>query len=367
MTSRAMISVEKLFFDESGYTGEDLLNYEQPTFAYASTTLPDSDAASLVNSCFAFSRASELKHSRLSKSSRGQDAIVAFIQRILELSLPVNVFLAHKEYALLTYFIDFPVEEIFHRAGKDFFERGFNIALSNAAFYGLRPSDAPDVLTPLLRNFQDLYNSREYADWVKLCNGIEESCHKYDQYKKLMSLFLAACRILRHEYFRDMQPHTCDLAFTTFLAIAMDWSERTSCQFDVIHDTSSQLAKQEWLWSAVFSKDMAPFVHRKFDTTTTFPLKVREVRFAQSQYYHQLQVCDVVAGATRAWADNICIKNYNKKDYAERLEAVEIEKLLTRTMWPNTAVTPEELGTKDYERDDLLDYLTHQLGKILSS
>lgn len=129
-----MMRVENLFFDESGYTGEDLLNREQPTFAYASTALLDGDAASLLSSCFAFSRASELKHSRLSKSARGQDAIVNFIQRISEFSLPVNVYLAHKEYALLTYLIDFPIEEIFRRSGHNFFEKGFNIALSNAAF-----------------------------------------------------------------------------------------------------------------------------------------------------------------------------------------------------------------------------------------
>lgn len=367
MTSHAMMSVEKLFFDESGYTGEDLLNREQPTFAYASTALPDGDAASLLSSCFAFSRASELKHSRLSKSWRGQDAIVNFVQRASGSSLPVNVYLAHKEYALLTYLTDFPIEELFHRSGLNFWEKGFNIALSNAMFFGLRGADAPNVLTPILRDFQDLYNSREHGDWLKFYRGIENFYKKYPQYRSIMIYLLASCEILGYDYFRDMQPHTCDLAFTAFLAIAMEWSEMTSCKFDVIHDSSSQLAKQEWLWSAVFSTYMAPFVHRKFDKTTTFPLKVKSVSFAQSQDHHQLQVCDIVAGATRAWADNICIPNYVKKKYAERLEAAGIKKLVKQTLWPSATVTPAELGTEHYERNDLLEYLTEQMKNLFPS
>ena len=41
-----------IYLDESGYTGQDLLNSEQPIFLGASTNLPDDVAASLVRSAF---------------------------------------------------------------------------------------------------------------------------------------------------------------------------------------------------------------------------------------------------------------------------------------------------------------------------
>ena len=40
------------FFDESGYTGDDLLNPDQPAFVLAATTLSDKEAAALLSEHF---------------------------------------------------------------------------------------------------------------------------------------------------------------------------------------------------------------------------------------------------------------------------------------------------------------------------
>ena len=42
----------KLFLDESGYTGEDLINVDQPWFVLASTILGDDEAKALSQDIF---------------------------------------------------------------------------------------------------------------------------------------------------------------------------------------------------------------------------------------------------------------------------------------------------------------------------
>jgi hypothetical protein len=46
-----MATVE-LFLDESGYTGPDLIDAEQPVFTLASTNVGEAEARALLESCF---------------------------------------------------------------------------------------------------------------------------------------------------------------------------------------------------------------------------------------------------------------------------------------------------------------------------
>jgi hypothetical protein len=64
-----------IFLDESGFTGQDLLNPHQPVFCIASTTLDDATAeryhAELLEHC----NAREAKHTRLMQRPRGRAKI----------------------------------------------------------------------------------------------------------------------------------------------------------------------------------------------------------------------------------------------------------------------------------------------------
>ena len=61
--------------DESGFTGEDLATREQPVFVHVSMTLSDEEAKALHADLFSRVQAPELKHKKLAKGPRGQDAI----------------------------------------------------------------------------------------------------------------------------------------------------------------------------------------------------------------------------------------------------------------------------------------------------
>jgi Protein of unknown function (DUF3800) len=94
-----------LFLDESGYTGPDLINREQPFFTLASTNIAEADARSLLTSCFG-ERTREVKFLKLAKSGRGRRQIVEFV-RALDPSRGNSAFFTyHKQYLLCAYLID---------------------------------------------------------------------------------------------------------------------------------------------------------------------------------------------------------------------------------------------------------------------
>ena len=76
-----------IYLDETGYTGQDLLNPDQPILVAASTNIANDVAASLVQECFPNLQARELKHSQLCMRNRGQDQIIRLLRRGLSRSL----------------------------------------------------------------------------------------------------------------------------------------------------------------------------------------------------------------------------------------------------------------------------------------
>src|SRR5260370_29708039 len=72
----------QLFFDESGFTGQDLANREQPIFVLASTRAGDDLCHDIYSEVFKDVKARELKHSSLAKTPRGRDRIMKFLRRV---------------------------------------------------------------------------------------------------------------------------------------------------------------------------------------------------------------------------------------------------------------------------------------------
>jgi hypothetical protein len=78
---------------ESGYTGPDLINRNQPFFTLASTNLSEADARSLLTSCFG-AGTQEVKFVKLAKSERGRAAIR--IYHLSKLAVPFFSRLRHR-------------------------------------------------------------------------------------------------------------------------------------------------------------------------------------------------------------------------------------------------------------------------------
>src|SRR5712692_4988566 len=111
----------RLFFDESGFTGEDLLNSDQPLFVSASTNAEDSFCLDIRQRFFSKVQSKELKHSSLAKTDIGRRRIMDFLVAVRGSGL-FAVWLVHKEFCLLAKLVDLWVEPAMRQQGIDFYE-----------------------------------------------------------------------------------------------------------------------------------------------------------------------------------------------------------------------------------------------------
>jgi len=101
----------------------------------------------------------------------------------------------------------------------------------------------------------------------------------------------------------------------------------------LVHDTSSALAREKWMWDAIVSPALPSvtvgFAHRK----RKYPLLVSKTVFEDSQLSRQLQLADVLAGATAEWAKGKIGKS-DRKGYCAALENAGIAKAVVGGIWP---------------------------------
>ena len=68
------MAVTKIYFDESGNTGTELLDPQQPYFTTGSTDIPEDEAAAIIRRCFRQHKGAELKSKDIFKRHQGRRA-----------------------------------------------------------------------------------------------------------------------------------------------------------------------------------------------------------------------------------------------------------------------------------------------------
>src|SRR5688500_737946 len=105
--------MQHAYLDESGYTGRDLLNEQQPLMVLSALFIPESDAAALRSKYFPKFRGPELKHSSLARRPAYWEPLLALHRECLESHRAIS-FVAEKRYLCVLKLLDDCVEPVFH-------------------------------------------------------------------------------------------------------------------------------------------------------------------------------------------------------------------------------------------------------------
>jgi hypothetical protein len=355
------MSTTTFYIDETGYTGEDLLNPEQPIFAQAALDFTDSETDSLLHSTFSGVAAAELKFSRLVRSPRHQDRVVELIRLIASNPLRAGVWVSHKEFAMLTFVVDWWIEPLAYQGGLNLYKDGGNLAMANMLYYALGGFWGFDFRHRLLMHFQRMMRARTMETYSH-CEGFVRRAYQRangNQDETLRYLW-TSFPLLGHRHVLQLPQRVLDLALPGLIFIAHAWRSRREGALEVVHDQSTNIAKQRWLWDALSSPDLAQatFAHR--GGTHQFPINVVSTRFADSVRVRQLQICDVLAGASTS-----CVQTLNRDDatgaFAKRLLDAGLQTLHIGGLWPSPDVTPDALGTKGLDGNQAIEWVTNQL------
>jgi hypothetical protein len=339
--------MKRVFFDESGNTGQNLIYAADPIFVLASCSF-EADEEQEVLSHFQQFKGPELKFSRLRKTPAGQKSVLAFLASAQVTSKTAAAFLIHKPFMVVTKYCDLVLEPSFRKAGLDFYERGTNIATAN-----MLTTTMPVFLNPMTwSNFLSLFVRVVRERTPSLFNEWRRSAEliftHLEHTKRESADFFAPVFLMSDssELLEGLGNDELDPLVPAYYVLVDHWGKSVGDVYELIADESKVLAKERGRLLTFADPNLQPvsagYDRRKMD----FPLKVSDIVAVDSTAYLQVQFADVLCGAIASAAKAQTKGVLRSGTFAhDVLELCYSKGLIIGGLWPNHEVDPKDLET----------------------
>ncbi len=317
----------------------------------ASVYLSDAETEAAIK-ILAVHAGQELKFSNLIRSAAGRQAILSFLQSPYAKLEKSKTYVVHKKYMVMGKVVDLLIEPLARRDGLNLYQQGCNIAMTNLYYTCLPTVCGEDEFADFLRTFVEMIrikDERSVRAFYKSCQRMYHSA-KVPEFKKDLVVIHKSIEIIG-EILQASDATQLDPSVTSFVKHCVDWSSCLESDFDVICDDSKPIRQKRTLLSFLMARDepeaQVGYDYRKM----VLPLKATGINFADSKKVKQLQVADVIAGASAYWARGFNEPNVDK-NFCGELEKYGIRSLVIGCLWPSADVTPRRLGTQEVEGVD---------------
>lgn len=349
------------YVDETGFTGEDLMEPNQTVFVLATHDFSEEETNKIIASIFRDVNAKELKYKALSRRPAHQDRIVELVKFAGKDPTRIATWVAHKEYAALTMVVEWWIEPLAYKAGLNLYKEGGNQALSNMLFFCLGGFWNEKFRKKLLLAFQKMLRARtkdRFDECKELVRKAKADVWGDAKRTNVIDYFWPPFEELGFDHLATLPQHALDLALPGLARLAHSWRAKNEAPWEVIHDRSSNMARQAWLWEALSGPDIEKAEFAGPHGDALFPLNVVSTSFADSKSEKQIQICDMLAGATAA-----SLRLPEEDEYRKKLHDAGIINLVVDTVWPSADVTPKELGREGWDGNVMIEWLSKQMAK----
>jgi len=285
-----------VYFDESGFTGNKLLDAQQPIFSYASVVIYDEEAKLLVDHIIKKYKIQngEIKGGKLVKKNKGRRAIDEILTA-LDGKMKVSV--SDKKYALAGKFFEYIFEPSLARINSIFYQLDFHKFVSTMLYIELvnNKSAAED----LFEEFEELMRTGDF-DNLKLLFGANIS----NRLTQTMVYILTFAQNNKANVVKELDGYlgegagkwSLDLTNTSLHTLLSDWGQ-TFDTLTVYCDKSKPLETDHELLDAMVGRENK--VYSTFGDERipiTFNL-TESVNLVDSKDYAGVQLADAVAAA----------------------------------------------------------------------
>lgn len=341
---------QKVYFDESGFTGTNLLNQDQTVFTYAAVGLDNQNANELINIIRTNypTQAQELKFKNYSKSSKCEDFCL-FVINLLKDCAGVIVF--DKKFALCAKFFEYMFEPVIAKFNSYFYAANFHLFITYRIYNLLGNLQQ----TPLLVNFENVMTQdNKYLEFQNFVSDISPKLSIQRKSKRTFEenvyTFISLNRRLIEQELKDLSgntptdKYTLDLTTTAFLNLCGFMSEKFG-EVEPVYDDSKMMDAHKKIFDGFVGRKIefeTPVFNRKFKVFIS-----KELVAANSKLEPAIQLADLLAGIT---------------SYAYSRQNDKITDALVENNFVASAVIPRttemqivNLYPKDYEK--ILDIL----------
>lgn len=337
--------IPTIYYDESGNTGSNLLDPDQPVFSLASCCFSEDESKQLIELLNSKSP-HEAHFKNLRRRRSGQDGIVRLMSNnLLNLkTVKINVFL--KEFMVTTKIVDILIEHMMHLAGEDLYLNGRNIALSNMLYYCLPTFCDADLVQAMYKSFVVMVREQDQQHIDGFYSDVEKvkDSSSNEKFKQDIDLILST-KYCIYDALNGIDKFSLDPSIPALFTHCAQWGDAYPKGFHILHDDSHSIEKQRLLF-AQFMDWTQEEVELGYDRRKyKLPLKGKSLKFTSSDEHLQIQVADIIASSFSYWAAGVSRGETEEYLFLE-LAKLNLDKYIGHNkIWPTKDVTAEDLGT----------------------
>lgn len=295
-----MPEAKVLSFDESGFTGYNLMDKDQPVMSIASADVGEDEAEAILFSAFPDFKGVEFSFNGLWATKKQRNRFINFAEAIKPFGEHLFSWVAIKRFVVITKICDYLVEPIYHDQGYDFYKNGYCGKYANTLDFMLRTFGQPELYNSLAKTYQMFSRSPSEDNLAKLRLKLDLMASSVpEELKPAFEYFSAGARHFHRFHDLSTFKGTDELQVSSMVASIAHWRKRCSEDFIVQHDQSANFFRRKELWDVITGPDVPEQLHPLGDGShVQFPLRVISTVAIDSRQSRLIQLCDVLAGVT---------------------------------------------------------------------
>jgi len=346
----------KIYFDEAGNSGQNLLDPSQPIFVIASVNFNEDEAKKIIAPIQSASQ--ELHFVKLKKYRKQQLQLLEVLNNKMITAKRVKIVYYDKRFGLIAHIVDQLIETSFYHIGLDLYKKGLNLTYSNSMYFYGKNIWNPDLNEMFLSDFQKMIRekSKDSIENFYLSAKLLHDSVDRNQ-KKILQPVIDSEKYI-DSILESIKKYSIDLTLPSITRLADLWYKETNEPLEIVHDDSKQV--EFWKNLIYFLSTMlgtekveVGYDYRKM----SYPLSIDSVTLESSKNVLQIQVADLIASSLAYCVKRIHIDKVIDDQFANEILKSRIANIKSYPIMPSDKLTPKQLGTEDDSGINPLDYL----------
>ncbi len=293
---KATMMIQQIYCDESGFSGNYLLDREQPFFAYSSVAIDNEEATYLINELRSKYKlqGDELKGKNLVRNNKGESAITWLLNKLQNKArFSVN----NKKYALACQMFEYIFEPVLSEQNSLYYRIGFHKFVSNLLYleFSIQSQDAEDIFI----EFEQLMRTKDTSKIDRMLSIASQTDMRLDRPLGQLLTF-AACHKNRISDEISSIPGTgigkwiLELSFSALFHLLAYWGDIFE-SLSVFCDESKPLVDQVNHLEIMIKREEK--IYQQI-TETKYPITfnlAHSIKFVNSKDYNGIQLADILA------------------------------------------------------------------------
>lgn len=352
----------KVFFDEAGNTGDNLLDKDQPIYVLSSNDYSDAEIQQIL-SPLDIAKSDELHFKSLKKYAKYRNAIIDIFNHDLITSEHIKYSYADKKYGLVCNVVDKIIEPMFYDMGFNMYQKGLNLTYANGLYIVGTYHCDKDLFNRFLFDFQSLIREQTVSNINSFYRTVDEFLLIENEIIEDIFSCIAASKPKVIDFIDSYDKYSMDFSVSIFAVLCDWWGKQLDRKFEVLHDNSKQI--EHWkdhiksMSNDKIKRTEVGYDYRK----STYPLLIGSLSLVDSVVHRQIQFADLVSSAISYCAKVRFIDKNESDDFANKIFTSKLANVTSWPIMPSTKITPEELGTMDDRGIDAVDFATLIVGR----